>query len=130
VFSQRAINAELLPLIDAGIKRLNQIASAAPTAKANDFRAVSMSELLKTVCIAANPNFSIFGFFIFPLFIRLPLSTTEDSAPLTLANSTCALPVHPLHLGEGLQFQFAPPTANAHFLESVQVFHRKCPRIS
>ncbi len=64
VFSQRAINAELLPLIDAGIKRLNQIASAAPTAKANDFRAVSISALVKTVCIAANPNFSNFGFFI------------------------------------------------------------------
>ncbi len=64
MFSQRAINAELLPLIDAGIKRLNQIASAAPTANANDFRAVSMSVLVKTVCIAANPNFSNFGFFI------------------------------------------------------------------
>jgi hypothetical protein len=36
----------------------------APTANANDFRAASMSELLKTFCIAANPNFSNFGFFI------------------------------------------------------------------
>jgi len=35
VFAQRAINTELLPLVDAGIERLNQIASAAPNNYSN-----------------------------------------------------------------------------------------------
>jgi hypothetical protein len=44
----------------------------APTAKANDFRAVCKSvALLKTVCIAASPNVSIFGFFICSTFLEL-----------------------------------------------------------
>jgi hypothetical protein len=41
--------------------------TVAPTAKANEFRAVSMSALVKTVCIAINPNVSIFGFLIISL---------------------------------------------------------------